>query len=512
MNMPKRYTFVFAAIVALSLMLLSGSGSFAQTPAPVYGGKLIYAIPGNPDSLDPQATSGTLTFQHVKSAYDTLIEPDDSGKLVPALAESYEFSEKDLTLTFHLRKGVKFHNGDTLTAADVKATFDQMLSPDSKSPHTPNFAHVKEVKIVDDLTVRFVLDAPYAPLLGTLASGWSAILPKRAIDAGHDFSAQPIGTGPFAFEEWIRDDHLSYTKFAEYWKPGLPYLDEVEFKVVVEPTIQLQGLSVGEFDIIEVLEPFNTPKVSSNPETKVFTHSTGLALVVVMNHARPPFDNIKVRQAICSAIDRRALLDMAYTGGAVIGAFIDSGSPYYADYSGMYPFDPQKAKQLLADAGYPNGFEITLTVPQNYSQHVNAANMVQNMLNQAGLKVKIQLVDWGTWISQVYRGKDFDMTIIGHTGKLDPDGRLTGFGDPKQNYINYNNPEVFRLINEAAITPDFEKRKALYANVQRMMAEDAMMVFTGTPLGLRGIRSNIYGFRMTYALDTPDFRETYKVK
>lgn len=496
-------------ILALSFLGYVHPGNIvASDPPPVTGGKLVYAIPGNPDSLDPQATTGTLTFQHVKSAYDTLLEPDAAGNLVPALAESYEFSEKDLTITFQLRQGVKFHNGDALTAADVKATFDRMLAPDSKSPQKPNFSHVKAINILAPLTVQFVLDAPYAPLLATLSSGWSAILPKRAIDAGHDFSKHPLGTGPFMFEEWVRDDHLTYVKFAAYWKPGQPYLDSVEFKVVVEPAMQLQGLLVGEFDIIHVLEMQNVPQLKQNPETKVFPYPTGLALVVTMNHARPPLDQLKVRQAICYALDRQALLDIAYTGGAVIGAFIDAHSPYYQDYSQRYPYDPPKAKQLLAEAGYPNGFKLTLTLPQNYSPHVNAGNMVQDMLQQVGIAAQIRLVDWGTWIGQVYRGKDYDLTIIGHTGQLDPDGRLSA----EMDYTNYKNPEVFRLIKEAAITLPAAQRKALYAEVQRLMADDAMMGFIGTMQGLLGMRSKVFGFRMVYPLDTPDFRGAYKVK
>jgi peptide/nickel transport system substrate-binding protein len=507
--MQKRhYLMLQWLFVVFCLCSFAAPASFAENPAPVVGGKLVYAIPGTPDTLDPQATSGTLTFQHVKSAYDTLLEPDATGKLIPALAESYEFSEKDLTLTFHLRAGVKFHNGDLLTAADVKATFERILDPKSTSPHKPNFSHVKAIKVLDEQTVQFSLDAPYAPLLATLSSEWSAILPKSAIDAGHDFGKHPLGTGPFVFKEWVRDDHLTYTKFADYWKAGRPYLDQIEFKVVVEPTIQLQGLLVGEFDIIQSLDSFNVPQLKNNPKTKVYDYLTGLALVVAMNNTRPPLDNVKVRQALTYAIDRRALLDVAYTGGALIGAFIDANSPYYKDYSGRYPYDPAKAKQLLAEAGYPQGFEITLTIPQNYSQHVNAGNMVQDMLKQVGITAKIHLVDWGTWISQVYRGKDYDLTIIGHTGKLDPDGRLNSSLD----YTNYHNPEVFRLINDAAVTMDVTQRKALYAEMQRQMAEDAPMVFIGTMQGLLGMRSNVYGFRMVYPLDTPDFRETYKTK
>lgn len=482
----------------------------AQTPPPVSGGKLVYAIPGSPDTLDPQATSGTLTFQYIKSAYDTLLEPDENGNLVSALAESWEISTEENTLTFHLRPGVTFHNGDPLTAADVKATFERILAPDSISPHKPEFKFVKAIRVLDDLTVQFAFEKVYAPLMATLASGWSAILPKQAIESGHDFSTHPLGTGPFMFREWMRDDHLTYTRFPQYWQPGKPYLDEIELKVVVDATVQLQGLLVGEFDLIHSLEMHNVPKVEGEAATKLFTHPTALALVIAMNHDRPPLDTLLVRQAISHAVDRQALLDIAYTGGTIIGSFLDAGSPYYADYSGMYPYDPAKARELLEEAGYAQGFDLTLRLPQNYTPHVNAGNMVQNMLKQIGIEAKIELVDWAAWLSNVYRGRDFDLTIIGHTGRLDPNGRLDGFGDPEQNYINYENQRVAQLISEAALTTDPQQRKNMYAEVQRLMAEDAMMVFIGTMNGLRGMRSNVYGFRMTYALDTPDFRETYK--
>ena len=480
----------------------------ASQPEPVAGGKLIYAIPGTPDTLDPQMTTGTLTFQYVKSAYDTLVEVDENGNYVPALAESWTFSPQELTLDFQLRQGVSFHNGDPFTAADVKATFDRLLAEDSPSPHKDKFSSVKEIKVLDEYRVQFVLEKVYAPLLSNLGAGACSILPKKAIEEGHDFSTHPLGTGPFVFKEWERDSHISYAKFADYWMEGRPYLDEVEIQVVVEPSTQLMGLTVGEFDIIHFVEPHTVPQFESNPDIKLFTHQTALALVVTMNHARPPLDNVLVRRAINYAIDRQALLDIAYNGGWKIEGFIDAGSPYFLELPETYPYDPQKAKELLTEAGYPDGFDITITLPQNYMPHVNAGNMVQNMLQQAGIRAKIKLVDWPTWISQVYRGKDYDITVIGHTGHLDPDGRLGGEID----YTNYQNPKMFELIEKAATTYFPKQRKALYGDIQRMMADDAMMVFIGTPKGLRGMRSNVYGFRMTYALDTPDFRETFKVE
>ena len=500
---------IFAAIcLFLSVLIAVAPAAFAQTPEPVRGGKLVYAIPGSPDTLDPQMTSGTLTFQHVKSAYDTLVEPDESGKIVPALAESWEFSLKALTLTFHLRKGVVFHNGDPLTAADVKATFDRMLAPDSASPHKPMFRAVKEIRVVDDLTVAFVLTEMFSPLIGTLASGWSAILPKRAIEEGHDFSTHPLGSGPFVFKEWVRDDHLSYTRFDRYWMEGKPYADELELKVVIEPVTQLMGLQTGDFDGILFVEPHTIPQIESNPDTKMFTHPTGLALVATMNHARAPFDQLLVRQAISHAIDRQALLDIAYFGGEKIEAFLDSGNPYYLKQEEKYPYNPEKAKQLLAEAGYPNGFECTLTLPQNYTPHVNAGNMVQSMLKEIGITANIQLVDWGTWISQVYRDKEYDMTMIGHTGQIDPHNRLAS----EMEYTNYKNPHMTELIQKAAAAYLPEERKVFYNQVQRILADDAVMVFIGTTRGLRGLRANVHGFRMTYALETPDFRGTFKAK
>jgi peptide/nickel transport system substrate-binding protein len=170
MQYHRRRIVLLTLIVFWVSLTLGNAKSIAQIPEPVSGGKLVYAIPGTPDTLDPQMTSGTLTFQYIKSAYDTLIEPDESGNLVPALAESWQFSPENLTLTFQLRKSVKFHNGDTLTAADVKATFDRLLAPDSASPHKPKFTSVKDVRALDEHTVQFTLTRIYVPLISTLAS------------------------------------------------------------------------------------------------------------------------------------------------------------------------------------------------------------------------------------------------------------------------------------------------------------------------------------------------------
>jgi peptide/nickel transport system substrate-binding protein len=198
-------TIYFTGWMVLTLLL---GVAIMINPAPAEAKNLNFALRGNPDTLDPHKTSGTLTFQTIKSVYDTLAEPDMSGKLVPALAERWQVSEDALTWTFYLRKGVVFHNGDQLTAQDVKATFGRIMDKATASPKAKEFRAITGIEAADDFTVIFKLKEPSSPLLATLASGWGAILPKSLIDAGHDFGNKPIGTGPFKLKEWVRDSRI----------------------------------------------------------------------------------------------------------------------------------------------------------------------------------------------------------------------------------------------------------------------------------------------------------------
>ncbi|MBN2551928.1 MAG: hypothetical protein JXB06_04125, partial [Spirochaetales bacterium] len=198
-----------AAAVLVLLALAAGSAVANGQPEEQV---LEFALQGNPDTLDPHKTAGTLTFQTLKSVYDTLVEPDQTGKLVPALAEKWEISSDGLSWTFTLRPGVKFHNGDTLSSADVKATFERIMKEETGSPKRADYAAITAVEAPNAGTVVIRLSQPYSPLLATLASGWSAILPKSLIDAGHDFANQPVGTGPYRFVEWVRDSRVVLEK------------------------------------------------------------------------------------------------------------------------------------------------------------------------------------------------------------------------------------------------------------------------------------------------------------
>ena len=356
-------------------------------------------------------------------------------------------------------------------------------------------------------TVVLKLDAPSAPLLGTLASGWGAILPKSLIDSNHDFAAKPVGTGPFKMTEWIRDGKIVLEKNKNYWMKGLPKLDKVTMHIIPERAVQVQGLISGQVDVSYIIDQEDEPMLTSSPDVEVNKNLTSLIMVMPMNCSRPPLDDLRVRQAITHAIDKQKVLDVAYGGGKPIGTFMDYGNAYYKDFTDLYPYDPAKAKKLLAEAGVGKDTELEMFLPQNYPPHVKAGEIYQDMLTKVGLNVKIKLVDWSTWIGDVYRQAKYDFTAIGHTGKLDPHGTLANYGTPKR-YVRWDNPKAAELIATAAKTDGFENRKKLYDQALQIMAEEVPFMFLGSSYRRIGIRKNVSDFRMTPSLDTFDFRWT----
>jgi peptide/nickel transport system substrate-binding protein len=496
----------FSLAFCLSLTILLGAG-IALTAGPAAARTLNFALSGNPDTLDPQKTAGTLTFQTLKSVYDTLAEPDPSGKIVPALADRWEVSGDALTWTFYLRKDVVFHNGDKLTAKDVKATFDRIMDKATASPKAKEFSAIAAIETPDDFTVILKLKEPASPLLATLASGWGAILPKRLIDSGHDFGAQPVGTGPFELKKWVRDSQIVLEKNKNYWMKGHPKLDQVIMDIIPERAVAIQGLISDQIDVAYLIDKDDLPILEASPDVKIEKSMTSLILVMSINCSNPVLQDLRVRQAINLAIDKQKVLDVAYNGGKPIGTFMDYGNAYYKDFTAMYPYDPEKARKLLAEAGVGPETTFELYLPQNYEMHVKAGEMYQDMLTKVGLNVKIKLVDWSTWISDVYRDAKYDLTVIGHTGKLDPDGTLAGYGTQSR-YVRWINPRAAELIDEARKVSGFENRKKLYDEVLEIMAREVPFMYLGTSYRYTAVRKNVSDFRITPILDTFDFRWT----
>ena len=272
-------TYLMLAVFLGSAIVVNAELAEAKT--------LNFALAGNPDTLDPHKTSGTLTFQTIKSFYDTLAEPDMNGKIVPALAERWEVSDDALVWTFYLKKDVEFHNGNKLTSKDVKATFERIMDKATGSPKAKEFKSIIGIETPDDFTVVLKVKEPTSPLLASLASGWGAILPKDLIDAGHDFGAQPVGTGPFVLKKWIRDSQIVLEKNNNYWMKGLPKLDEIIMHIIPERAVSVQGLISGQVDVAYVIDKDDLPMLEASPDVKIEKSLTALIMVMSMNCSNP---------------------------------------------------------------------------------------------------------------------------------------------------------------------------------------------------------------------------------
>jgi peptide/nickel transport system substrate-binding protein len=491
----KRTLLAFTIAMALALMGASSANS------------LIMAMSAQPETLDPHTTAATSSFQVMRSIYDTLVEVDRQGNLVPALAESWTISDDGLSWRFHLRDGVTFHDGSPLTSADVKATLGRLVSEEIASPKADEFAAIDTIETPDALTVVLRLTQPSPPLLASLASGWGAILPAEKIAAGHDFGNDPIGTGPFRLERWVRDSHVELRRFEAHYA-GSPQLERVTIRFVADSALQVQGLLAGEFDVIDSPAPADQELIERNPDLRLVRDPSGLVLVVAINTRRPYLSDVRVRQALNYAIDKESVLEVAYGGGEPVGSYMEAGSPWLPETITPYPYDPERARALLQEAGVPDAWQLDLVLPQPYEAHINAGQMVQAMLRAVNIDAQIRIVEWGVWLGEVFRGaRDFDLTVIGHTGKLDPTGRLGNFDAAERNYVGFENPRASELMRRAAVSADWQERQALYAEVLQIMHQEPPFVYLGTPYTTYAHRAHVEGFWITPLLDTFNFRE-----
>jgi peptide/nickel transport system substrate-binding protein len=468
--------------------------------------ELTMAASAQPETLDPHVTSATSSFQTMKSLYDTLVEVDRSGNIVPALASSWTVSDDALTWTFTLSEAT-FQDGTSFDSADVADTLTRLTAEETGSPKAGEFANIAGIETPDDRTVVLTLSEATPALLASLASGWGAMLPSEKIAAEHDFGNDPIGTGPFILDTWVRDSHLRLVRNEAYYQ-GAPALEAVTIRFVQDTAVSLQGLLAGEFDVVQTVSPADQETVEAAAGVDLIREPSGLVLVASINNRRPYLSDARVRQALNMAVDKETVLEVAYGGGQPVGTFMEVGSPWLPDSIQAYSFDPEAARATLAEAGVPSDWTLDLVLPQPFENHVTAGQVVQDMLGEVGVKSEIRVVEWGVWLGEVFRGeRDFDLTVIGHTGKLDPTGRLGGYGAVDNTYVGYDNAEVVELLQQAASATDTEARRGLYGQVLAHMHDEAPFIYFGTPFRTHAKRGAVEGFWITPLLDTFDFRE-----
>ena len=502
-------------VVFLAALLLLGAHGLwdVQAQGPVYGGTLRVALPAEPPGLDPTTNTAAVIDRVVyNNVYEGLVKINRHGEIVPALAESLpEVSEDGLVWTFHLRRGVKFHDGHELTAADVVYTFERDMDPATGVPHPEYYAPIESVEALDDYTVQFTLKEPNSMFLFNLARGDSIIVPKGA---GEELKSHPNGTGPFKFVEWVRGDHVTLERFEDYYGTDaegnkLPYLDRVIIKFIPDPSAQIAALKAGDIDVIAyILSPESAVDIANDPRFKVLEGVTTGDVILAINNSREPFNDVRVRRAISYAINREEIIEGAMFGyGTPIGSHMSPINPNYIDLTWVYPYDPEKAKELLAEAGYPNGFHAVLKLPQPYNYSVRSGEIVAAQLKEVGIDLDIQIIEWGQWIDRVFLNADYDLTIIGHAEAFD-----IGIYAKPDYYFRYDNPWLQEVIRRAERTVDPDEQKKLYAIAQWIIASDAVNGFLFEAPSLPAMRKEVMGWWKDYPIIACDVTEVWIAK
>ena len=455
------------------------------------------------DSLDPHLAVAAGTKEVMFNVFEGLMKPTSTGDLTPAVAESYTVSEDRLTYTFTLREGVKFHNGDEVTAEDVVYSINRCADTTDGTPLVEAFSVIQSVEAVDARTVAITISEPSNEFISYMTT---AILPA-------DYDQQdtaPVGTGPFKFVSRAAQDNIVLEKFDEYW--GTPaYLDKVTFKIIENADSLVMSLQSGAIDLCSHLT--STQVAQLGDDFYVAEGTMNLVQALYLNNGEKPFDDVRVRQALCYAVDKQGIIDLAFDGyGSPIGSsmYPAFGKYFVEDLTNYYTRDVEKAKSLLAEAGYPDGFEMTITVPSNYQPHIDTAQVIVEQLKEIGVTAEIQLVEWGTWLSDVYAGRQFQSTVVGvDASNMTARALLERFSSTAgNNFINYNNAEYDALFAKAQASYDDAEQTALYKQMEENLTANAANVYIQDLADLVAVRQGLEGvtFYPIYVLDLSTVR------
>jgi len=419
-----------------------------------------------PPHLDPTAGAAAAIDEVVyANIFEGLTRIGENGEVLPALAESWEISDDGLTYTFHLADGVTFHDGAAFDAGDVVFSFQRAMADDSVNAQKQLFSAIDRVTAPDDETVVVTLKQPAGNLLFNLGWGDAVIVDPASADANKQ---TPVGTGPFTFDRWVSGDRVELSKNPDYW--GEPAaLERVTFKFIPDPAAAAAALLSGDVDAFANFPAAElVPQFESDPRFAVVIGSTEGETILSTNNAKAPFDEMKVRQAVAHALDRQAIIDGLFGYGTPIGTHFAPHHPAYVDLVELYPHDPEKAKALLAEAGYPDGFEATLKLPPPaYARR--GGEIVAAQLGEVGIELEIIPVEWAQWLDQVFRNTDYDLTIVSHTEPMD-----IGIYGRDDYYFNYDSPAFKELLVELDKTTDQDKRYEILRRMQELIAEDAV--------------------------------------
>lgn len=477
-------------VLALSFMLPLHA---ALADTPVKGGSLIVCMSAEPPGLDPTANTAAAVDRVVWcNLFETLVKVNDRGELMPALAKKWDVSPDGKVYTFHLRKGVKFHNGEPFNAQVAKWNIDRAKSEGTTNIHPEYFRGIVKIDTPDDYTLVTTLKEVDALFIAHMAEGDASMLPIKGYERA---KSHPIGTGPFKFLKWVRGDRVEMVRFDDYWNPELPYLDKVSFRFIPDPSAQIAALKSGDIDVIGWMISQEMAKdLAKDKRFKVLAGSTNSEVIMSTNNKAKPFDNKLVRQAMAYAIDRKMIIDLVTFGYArPIGSHWSPATPYYVDLTGRFPYNPEKAKELLAKAGYSNGFEAVLKASAKHPYSVRAGEVIADLLGKIGIKLKIEKIEWGQWIERIFKKKEYQLTIIGHSEAWD----IGIYANPDY-YFQYDSQEFRDAYAKALKAPNEVEKAKWFGRCQEIIAEDAVNGYLFSLPSLPALKAGVMGWWENY--------------
>jgi peptide/nickel transport system substrate-binding protein len=501
-------------------MAVAGLLAPAPTPAqPAPAGTLVVGLVAEPVNLDPPQVTDINSLRVSRRIVETLVAfAEESTRLEPGLAESWTISRDGLTYTFKLRKGIRFHDGTPLDAEAVRFSIERQFNPDhpfnklGKYPFAGYFfGNVKAVEVVSEDTVQFVLKEPRASFLSVLAAGAASIVsPTAARKHGADYALNPVGTGPFRYVSWERGQRVVLEKNPAYWKHPVK-IDRVVYRPIVEDQARLTELLTGSLDLIVGVPPDFVGQLEQSPKVGLLKQVGAHVWYLGINNQKKPFDDKRVRQALNYAVNKDAIVRDVLKGTGAVSAGPVLPNTWGADPTlKPYPYDPERAKKLLAEAGHPNGFATTLWVPESGSgmqSPVAMSTVIQSNLRAVGVNVSLQTMEWGAFLAKL-RTKEQDLFALSWmAGAEDPDLVVYPLLHSSQwtpngpNRALYRNARLDDLLQQARTVTDQARRAELYREAQRILADDPPWIFIDHEVQIAASSRRVQGFKLHPSFD-----------
>ena len=474
----------------------------------MYGGSIVVGIQQDIDSLDPHKATAAGTKEILFNIFEGLVKPDENGHLIGAVASDYTISEDGLVYTFTLRDGVKFHNGNAVTAEDVKYSLERVSGLLDGTPLISTMSAITAVDILDEKTVQVTVGSANTELIYSFVA---AVIPAGS---GEEEGADPVGTGPFSYVSYKPQEGIVLAKNPEYWQEGLPHVDQVEFKIVGDGDTALMELQGGTIDIYPYLTDSQAQVIQNNYQ--VISSATTMVQALYLNNGTAPFDDVRVRQAICYALDKEEINE--FVGGGT-GMLISSCMPptlkdYYTDLNDTYgtTANVEKAKELLTDAGYADGFDMEIAIVSDYEFHMQTGEVIVEQLKKVGINATIQGMEYSEWLKKVYNGREFDATITCLTSDMTPGYLMNRFQTTSgKNFINFASPEYDEVYQKAQAAIDLTEKAEYYKQLQKILCDQAGSVFIQTPADKTALSNRIAGYKF-YPVYVQDISTVYIVE